>query len=103
MMKKKSSIDNEFLDLILCAIGNAIMSGDTVVGFNGIQYFWEDVEGQDRSGGYLIKHSDYPHENELEDIDNSEDTDEFQNWLTAELYYHANKCLAHFDEQIRNN
>lgn len=103
MMKKKSSIDNEFLDLILCAIGNAIMSGDTVVGFNGIQYFWQEVEGQDRSGGYVIKHSDYSSETEPEDMDDCEDSGEFQNWLAAQLYHHANKCLAHFNKQIRNN
>jgi hypothetical protein len=102
-MKKKDVNDKDYLHVINCAIANAVFEADTQVIFDGKDFHWEEVVCQEFIRGYVIKHSDYVNELIPEGNNNGEEPNDFQNWLTDQLFYHANKCWEYFQDLKTKN
>jgi hypothetical protein len=96
-MKKENVYDRDYLHVVNIAIANAVFAADTQIVFDGEDFHWEEVVCQDFIRGYVIKHNDYSNVQIPDEIENVEVTNEFDNWLTDELLYHADKCLQYFN------
>ena len=103
MMKKERFNEENYLTVLNWAIANAVFAADTQVVFDGAEFHWEEVVCQEFVRGYVIKHSDYINAQIPDGNDNGEEPNDFQNWLTDKLLYHANKCWEYFQELEKKN
>jgi hypothetical protein len=103
MMKKENINDKNYLHVINCAIANAVFAADTQVVFDGEEFHWEEVVCQEFIRGYVINHMDYINVQIPEGNDTGDEPNDFQSWLTDQLFYHANKCWEYFQELETKN
>jgi len=102
-MKIEDVNDKDYLHVINCAIANAVFEADTQVVFDGLDFHWEEVVSQEFVRGYVIKHGDYVNAQIPEGSDDGKEPNDFQNWLTDQLFLHANKCWEYFQELETKN